>query len=896
MIFRTVFFMFVFFICTYVSASAALQFQMNEGRLELKTTDVTAMTSTKYVTTAWVVHGQPRHGNPTNGQHSVISKIAKSYSFPEDPSPGTLVTSFFEIDEAEMTHALINAGLENMKHNSTFYISGIFQIVENGKLSATCYDTLNGIRGARDWYNPDVFTQYYDIKVRLDSAVYPLKVTYKNELGDTMRTGIVEMHKAGDLLAQKLDEGYSFAGDDYRILNSYAIYQNDPHKKQWIADRSVLIRNFTMPVGLFEIIAVYRKVEHNQVTATIGSNIPGKEKYFVEKAIPAGKPLYVTIRAQPIRIHHKFKLIKGTFTHKVQLKRKITREWEEWSEGKWVKQISTVVRDEIYNVPIDYSYWKIENFQVFKWSGANLTNHFFKKVNASISLTNNEENQISVPNVEKIFHSKHVWFPETQTVIMKPEYLNGGKLGPPQISLLSKQQLSTLMFSPLKVRNDRLHIDSHVIMNDEWFVQHAKSPESVNASLNNQSLKITRIGISSNAFAANGNYVSAGNVEYHQIDAVEKMKTIIKVNVSSINPISVHTPLILSLAVKSDEKWLQVVNPQKNTNYLVMGKPFTLRLSNDGNHIDAKGYQKINSNEHVAKREVRFSFDAVYNGKVFVRHQWYPLPVDTNTFTFLLLNQSKAGSGMIEIRDSSNACLRFACQFQDQANLNRGYSGVYQRMNVEKVGTITRFRITSIDDVAAPNDEHWTAKQLPVKVVNSNKRRTSNIYYHLQTTGDYHQPGNCIRLKKRYFHVNRDGKNRQEVDLYLKRFNNKMSSYRLTKIIDNEEKLVTKHRYYVSPDQAIQMWQNQFSISYGTILFSRSTKQMISRPGYLIVHFDFFAEKTCSSPQKSLILRYNNQPFGNMWLNEGYMQRDVYGDIAMFNWNLSDNRTHFITN
>ncbi len=894
MIFKTILFTVSLFICTFISATATLQFQMNEGRLELKTTDIAAVTDTKYVTTAWVVHGEPRYGRPTNGQHSLVVNIAKSYSFPENPSPGSLVTSFFEMDEAEMTRALIHAGVGNINQHSVFYISGVFQIVENGIKSARKYESLTEIRNARNWHNPNVFTQYYDIKVTLDSAFYPLKITYQNDLGEIMRSEIVANYKAGDLIQQKIDEVYSFAGDDYRILNSYAVSQNNPQKQQWVADQSVLVRNLTMPLGWFEIVAVYRKVDDGQVTAIIGSNVPGNERYDVEKAIPAGKPLYVTIKAQPFRIQHKFKHIKGTFNHQIQVKRKIQRNWEEWREGKWVKHTTTDERFETINVPMDYSYWRMEQLQVFKLHGATITNQFFHQKTQSILLTQAEKDHLPSPLIQKVAHTQHVLFPNPQTIVMSPEYIHGARQGQPNIPSLTNQQISKFALPQLKVRNDRLRIDGQIIMDDVWHVQHSKDPKTVRSSFKNHVITISKSGIQSNEAATNAVYASTGFADYRSIDMSGKI-SLMKVNVTSINSLAVHTPLIISMNVNTERKWIQIINPTNPLNYLVLGKPFHLHLSNTGDHIDAKGYQNIHTNEFVEKREIRFSFDVMYDGKVLAQHKWYQLPARDNSFSFVLLVKSKAGGGIIEIRDYSRACANLSCKFQQKANLSRSHGGVSQLIKVEKIGTISKFRISSIGGYVAPDDRHWAARHLPVYPYHYVKT-SPTLIYQLQTIGNYHQTDSCVRIKRRYFHINRDGKNRQEVDLYLKQFDNEIKGYRLQKLLPVEEVLGSKKRFYVSPDQTIQMWKSRFSLPNELVLFSRSTREMISISGSLIVHFDLFAEALCNQPRTNSQLRYNNQPYANQWSNEGYDGLGYDGDIAVYRWNSNTKKTYFITN
>jgi hypothetical protein len=257
--------------------------------------------------------------------------------------------------------------------------------------------------------------------------------------------------------------------------------------------------------------------------------------------------------------------------------------------------------------------------------------------------------------------------------------------------------------------------------------------------------------------------------------------------------------------------------------------------------------------------------------------------------------KSKAGGGIIEIRDYSRACANLSCKFQQKANLSRSHGGVSQLIKVEKIGTISKFRISSIGGYVAPDDRHWAARHLPVYPYHYVKT-SPTLIYQLQTIGNYHQTDSCVRIKRRYFHINRDGKNRQEVDLYLKQFDNEIKGYRLQKLLPVEEVLGSKKRFYVSPDQTIQMWKSRFSLPNELVLFSRSTREMISISGSLIVHFDLFAEALCNQPRTNSQLRYNNQPYANQWSNEGYDGLGYDGDIAVYRWNSNTKKTYFITN
>jgi len=56
-------------------------------------------------------------------------------------------------------------------------------------------------------------------------------------------------------------------------------------------------------------------------------------------------------------------------------------------------------------------------------------------------------------------------------------------------------------------------------------------------------------------------------------------------------------------------KYNQHPSPAQGTSSLILGRPFTIEIKNEGTHKDVKGYGTKDYSKYIKDREVRFGFD-----------------------------------------------------------------------------------------------------------------------------------------------------------------------------------------------------------------------------------------------------------------------------------------------
>ena len=110
----------------------------------------------------------------------------------------------------------------------------------------------------------------------------------------------------------------------------------------------------------------------------------------------------------------------------------------------------------------------------------------------------------------------------------------------------------------------------------------------------------------------NGLYQSKGIITYQKTYAYnpENPDDTLVFDIEDINPVRVHTPVCSDLSVSSDDKYNQHPSPAQGTSSLILGRPFTIEIKNEGTHKDVKGYGTKDYSKYIKDR--RFVSDLIH--------------------------------------------------------------------------------------------------------------------------------------------------------------------------------------------------------------------------------------------------------------------------------------------
>uniref|UniRef100_UPI000471E6A2 DUF5704 domain-containing protein n=1 Tax=Paenibacillus polymyxa TaxID=1406 RepID=UPI000471E6A2 len=108
------------------------------------------------------------------------------------------------------------------------------------------------------------------------------------------------------------------------------------------------------------------------VSAVIKADQRGRERFDVSKGIPTSESLYGHVQAKRYLFQHKFVNMTGQCTYTVNVKREYRLTWR---PKKKSRRSETVKRTYTYQIVRPYSYWTIDNLEVYGIKEATLRNY-----------------------------------------------------------------------------------------------------------------------------------------------------------------------------------------------------------------------------------------------------------------------------------------------------------------------------------------------------------------------------------------------------------------------------------------------------------------------------------------------------------------------------------------
>ncbi len=531
------------------------------------------------------------------------------------------------------------------------------------------------------------------------------------------------------------------------------------------------------------------------VSAVIKADQRGASRFDVSKGIPTSESLYGNVLARNYLFQNTFQQLKGECTYNVKLKRTYDLEWEDINDTRHMK----VVEYYKYEIVKPYSYWTIGNLEVYGIKNAQLRNYALPGGSITIPPRN-----YTPPALESATNGKYYPAPSPGIIDGGSLYIYGGKSMPKvpneQRSLEPVAQKAT---PDVEVENDTVKFNGQTIMDHQRVKEKGPTPGKIPEPVKIGPDTLYSPGHVIEKHKTNKpNTPSSGDITY----------TILKGNINGgadkilpiqgINTVTVHTPVVNLSSVSDDTAHNQKTQPTKGRSALILERPFRVTISTAGPHLNIPGYGDREYAKYVRTKQVRFPFDVYDKGKTqfYPRGTWIDIPVRQLDTDFYLPVWVDEGNYAVEFRTiAENAPDGFT--EQRHANTDLAHHVANDGVEIEVIGRMYDFHITdiadyhwervfrqhkgspvhsglsywtglgNIDGLPRGNQEPFT---LPVRPGSHPHEGYQNVAiktgYHfkfdLKTKGNMFSAKDGIRITPSFYWVSKDGRQREEVELY----------------------------------------------------------------------------------------------------------------------------------
>lgn len=399
-----------------------------------------------------------------------------------------------------------------------------------------------------------------------------------------------------------------------------------------------------------------------------------RSDFDVEAGIPVTEFYYKNVIAEGYLIKYRFKRIKGKkkFTVKSEVSVK--------PENKKIKHETAILRE--------YSYWVIDNLEVYTIDSAVLNNGAIPDTGERILPNSNVKNPVKYR-----INKNHIIPPKGANSVINLGKIKEGKDFDPSKKIDSK-------IGDIVVKNDFLEIDGVVIMDDvesKSKTPTPQRPEEVGKDIGEDidERVLYSFGKTIQRETANEYYDSSGFVTYKMTDSVNpEGAESIDFEIDYVNPVVVHTPVVCDYKIRDAKHWCQLVKPDETRYQLVLDKDFELDIITIGNHRDIKGYGYKDYAKYVQRKEVIFPFDVIYEGRLYSEST--PIIIRSNT-KFEVPITVKEGLYDIIVRSVAINFLEGRNPFgENYANLSLENYIAENKIPVEVSGRLIDFTLTKI--------------------------------------------------------------------------------------------------------------------------------------------------------------------------------------------------------
>lgn len=890
----------------------------NDNTIYITSYDQIATTNIRYRTLGFTVRNE-------NKTKSVIVRLqnVRTITHADDPinvEQGRMV-SIYKVASGELYEQVGKAypeWLEELSKGQTVYLDSVMTIYQYGTMrgkleydgnkfvgSGEVYYDLQGIKKARGWKDPDSLDTHFNKRVYLP----PLKTDIgfiDADLTATANPGKIQQGVMGSV-----DVTLNSSGSRAKLMRLGSKMEDVKitSRRYWVTGAAnegiaqegdtitIHVDNVTSSTVLTCRVRVYSQeladmnneniLPYDEATVNIylgqqgiasancdlNADHRGNEKFNVLQGIPTTESLYANISTEKYIADFEYENVTGQNEYTVSVSRTYNLEWEENGQTRRDTQLVT----QQYTVTREYSFHTITSLGVYSIDRAVIKNACLPTGSVTILPTG------YVPPKVEVWHSEdlaqHIKEPVYSSVILPARTIKGGAAGRPSVPKQDWSAEAEKAVGPIEVKNDKLVIDGHNILNgDVWYSTDSSDPQGLTEIEKVGKNVLYKNNIVIDAKTLNGEYNSTGTIYYRLMDGSINAGADVREAPIDVNPVIVHTPVVCDPTITNDSAHNQEIKPDNTRTAMILGRTTQLSFPTIGKYINKKGYVGADYRKYTQDRIVVFPFDVYIKGEFYKAGKEYHMPAGVDTIDIKLPTWVDEGNYGVECRSIAINSPGNANLKQDLANISYSNYIATKTIQVRVIGRIYGLKITDINDypdwaqvfrtdtksTKHSNNYYWVGNlneegqargntdKFTFPILNGSHSEKSNlgvlktgykIRFDLTTIGNYFKDADCVRIKPKFYFVKKDGSGRQEVDLwYTEKINGVDNLIKVGSKTDanNIKSIVLGDPYRNVPDEElantskiIGMTKNEFSNqkakigAYGDVVLSKPLRTFI---------------------------------------------------------------------
>ncbi|MGV2887925.1 DUF5704 domain-containing protein [Paenibacillus taichungensis] len=439
------------------------------------------------------------------------------------------------------------------------------------------------------------------------------------------------------------------------------------------------------------------------------------EKFDVLQGIPTSESLFTNTFADNYLFKQEWAQMKGKTTYTCSVEITYARQWTipgppicgetGCVAGPPVQTGDTQTRLYSFNFTRDYSYWQINNLEVYKINRAEMSNYALPGGQVTMTPTGYTPPTLDSKHDEPV--GTHVRPVDTPTINYTPPILTGGLNRPPDVpddtSRLKGMAESTTPES--KVNNDMVSFNGSTIMSSAEATKDGPTPSNIpNPTTIGRDVLYKPNNMISNTLLNKANTSSSGTIYYDLLPKNVNGGANTQFPINGINTVTVHTPTVDYSNASDDAAHNQRTTPDYSRRAFILDRPFTVTIPTSGQHRNIPGYGNRDYAKYIKLKQVQFQFD-VYSGdksKFYPANTWIDVPVSQIVTTFYLPKWVNEGDYTVYYRNFAENAPSSGFTTQQDANLDLTHHVATNTVPVQVIGRVFDFRIT---DIADPNWE-----------------------------------------------------------------------------------------------------------------------------------------------------------------------------------------------
>lgn len=802
-------------------------------------------------------------GYPLRMEHAVV--YLKD-DWKDERASASKVYVTFTIPQSVVSTALIKAGMGDIKHDDVLYLHGIFQVTHNGKDYGSKKYSLPAISTAESWANPDDFRDRFDVKVLYKAPDEPISIQYKTSAGDIIETDTypnTRWVKPGTKVSVDLTEQKMYQGKKYKLYKSYirnyltqkSISGSGANTLNGDSFSKVQKRTISQRVGGVQFVAIMKQVREPKLESEeslisewdeplprgiIAADERGASIYDVEAGIPATESLYLNVFSKNYLLSYEYENVVGKKEYEITFSKTYHLNWTELENDAHFNVINvpksrTTTVSKTVTVTREYSYWKLVKLEYYTIQNATIKNHALP--NGAVLLTPNGYIPPKMDYSQYKTVDEHLKEPSfRKNVTLSSETIDGGD-SCPAIPTEDFQTMGEREIGKIEVRNDKVKLGQKNISTDGWKQEKTEKPIEYDGSVEIGQDVLYESNLLIPRETANDVYETAGSITYQAAVLLNSTnEKNLSFGVEELTDVTVHTPTVCDASVSDDRGFNQLLSPDRTRASLILDRNFTLYMPTEGEHLQIPGYGYRDYGKYIEERDVLFPFDVYLGSQYYRANTW--ITITDESADFYLPIWVNEGSYTIDCRASSiSAKANQAEEMEEElANLQIDNYVAICQIPVEVSGRLYGLQITDISDyplwypvfrkqgslkhsglryfVGDKNQNgirRSDTRPLTIPLVsgshpsNTQAGITATGYtfrFTMNTIGELYGENDYVQLTPSFFYISKDGKKRQEVDIYYTETINRQKEA-LVKVGSTMDLTNIKERYLGNPYMSV---------------------------------------------------------------------------------------------